>query len=111
MAIGAPTLTLVAPSFFRILAMIPSSCASTAIVALSVSTSNNKSPDANSAPSLTCHATTPPSSMVGDMAGIPKKEACFLNSVLWKAVHSKYAYQRQLIFTFISSSCLWSLPV
>ena len=50
--------------------MIPSSTASTSIVALSVSISAITSPEATVSPSRTCHFASFPSVMVGDRAGI-----------------------------------------
>lgn len=55
-----------------ILAMMPSSCASTSICALSVSTSSSASPATNSSPSLTFHDAMFPSVIVGDSAGMVK---------------------------------------
>lgn len=48
--------------------MMPSSCASTSIAALSVSTERRTSPAANESPSFTFHSEMLPSVMVGDCA-------------------------------------------
>src|SRR5688572_6774161 len=69
-AIGVLTLTFSVPAGTRILATLPSSTASTSIVALSVSISAMTSPAFTSWPSLTSHLVSVPSSMVGDSAGI-----------------------------------------
>ena len=53
-----------------IFASTPSSCASTSIVALSVSISTSTSPAANVSPSLSFQLAMPPSVIVGDIAGI-----------------------------------------
>lgn len=50
--------------------MTPSSCASTSMVALSVSISRMMSPAAKVSPSFIFQVEIPPSVMVGDMAGI-----------------------------------------
>lgn len=50
----------------RILPMMPSSCASTSIEALSVSMVRRTAPASNASPSLTFHSLMPPSVMVGD---------------------------------------------
>src|SRR5690606_20374023 len=52
------------------LPMVPSSTASTSMVALSVSISAMTSPEETLSPSLTCHLARVPSSMVGDSAGM-----------------------------------------
>lgn len=48
--------------------MMPSSCASTSIEALSVSMVRRTAPASNASPSLTFHSEMPPSVMVGDCA-------------------------------------------
>jgi len=55
-----------------IFASTPSSCASTSIDALSVSTCSSTSPAANLSPSLTCQRERPPDSIVGLIAGMRK---------------------------------------
>src|SRR5204862_1576564 len=50
--------------------ILPSSTASTSMVALSVSISQITWPDLTSSPTLTCHLASLPSVMVGDSAGI-----------------------------------------
>lgn len=50
----------------RILPMTPSSCASTSIDALSVSSESRRSPAAKASPSLTFHSEMVPSVIVGD---------------------------------------------
>jgi hypothetical protein len=62
--------TSAVPSATTIRATVPSSTASTSIVALSVSISAITSPDATLSPSLTCHLARLPFSMVGDRAGM-----------------------------------------
>ena len=69
-AIGVLTFTPSVPAGMRILASLPSSTASTSMVALSVSISAMTSPALISWPSLTSHLASVPSSMVGDRAGI-----------------------------------------
>src|SRR5690606_28918105 len=54
----------------RIRPSVPSSTASTSIVALSVSISAMTSPAETRSPSLTCHVAIFPSVMVGERAGI-----------------------------------------
>ncbi|KAH3662259.1 hypothetical protein OGAPHI_005507 [Ogataea philodendri] len=88
-AIGVPTLISLSPSCLSSFATIPSSWASTSMVALSVSTSSSTSPELNLSPSFTFHETMPPSSMVGDMAGIPNGVAFSLSAVVWKAAESE----------------------
>src|SRR5680860_117060 len=58
------------PSGTRILPSVPSSIASTSMVALSVSISAITSPARTASPSWTCHLASVPSSMVGDSAGM-----------------------------------------
>src|SRR4051812_34317910 len=58
------------PSGTRIFAMVPSSTASTSIVALSVSISAMMSPDLTLSPSFLSHLATLPSVIVGERAGI-----------------------------------------
>src|SRR3569623_3175351 len=69
-AITELTFTLSVPSGTMILPILPSSTASTSIVALSVSISAMTSPEETVAPSLTCHLASFPSSMVGESAGM-----------------------------------------
>ena len=69
-AMTAPTFTPSVPSGTRIFAIVPSSTASNSIVALSVSISARRSPEATLSPSLTSHLASVPSSIVGDSAGI-----------------------------------------
>src|SRR5690554_5495023 len=69
-AITALTFTLSVPSATRILPILPSSTASTSIVALSVSISAITSPEETVSPSLTCHLASLPSSIVGESAGM-----------------------------------------
>ena len=71
-AIRVPTWTFLLPSGAKILAMIPSSCASTSMVALSVSISRSTSPVEKESPSFTFQDAMLPSVIVGDMAGIVK---------------------------------------
>lgn len=71
-AIRVPTLTFLLPSGAKILAMIPSSCASTSMVALSVSISRSTSPVEKESPSFTFQDEMLPSVIVGDIAGIVK---------------------------------------
>ncbi len=66
----ALTFTPSAPSSTRIWPILPSSTASTSIVALSVSISQITWPDLTASPTLTCHLASLPSVMVGDSAGI-----------------------------------------
>src|SRR4051794_24216721 len=68
--IGVLTATPSVPSGTRICATVPSSTASTSIVALSVSISQSTSPDFTASPTLTCHLASLPSVMVGERAGI-----------------------------------------
>jgi hypothetical protein len=68
--IGVFTATPSVPSSTRIFATVPSSTASTSIVALSVSISQITCPDFTASPTLTCHLASLPSVMVGDRAGI-----------------------------------------
>ena len=70
MAITAFTFTCWVPAGTRIWQILPSSMASTSIVALSVSISAITSPERTSSPSATSHFASVPSSMVGDKAGI-----------------------------------------
>ena len=69
-AIGVLTATSAVPSGIRILPSVPSSVASTSIVALSVSISAMTSPDLIASPSFFSHFERLPFSMVGDSAGI-----------------------------------------
>src|SRR6185437_11398572 len=64
------TFTLSVPSGTTILPILPSSTASTSIVALSVSISAMTSPEETLSPSLTCHLASLPSSIVGESAGM-----------------------------------------
>ncbi len=66
----ALTLTACAPSGTTTLPRVPSSTASTSMVALSVSISASTSPDLTLSPSFLCHFARLPSVMVGDRAGI-----------------------------------------
>jgi hypothetical protein len=70
MQIGVFTATPSAPSSTRICATVPSSTASTSMVALSVSISQITWPDFTTSPTFTCHLASLPSVMVGDRAGI-----------------------------------------
>src|SRR5882762_3849533 len=70
MQIGVFTATPSVPSSTRICATVPSSTASTSIVALSVSISQSTCPDFTTSPTFTCHLASLPSVMVGDRAGI-----------------------------------------
>src|ERR1700691_2041213 len=70
MAIGVLTATSAVPSGTRILPSVPSSTASTSIVALSVSISAITSPDLTVSPSFLSHLERLPFSIVGDNAGI-----------------------------------------
>src|SRR5690606_14408842 len=69
-AIGVLTFTPCAPASTRILPSVPSSTASTSMVALSVSISAITSPADTLSPSFFSHFARLPSSMVGDSAGI-----------------------------------------
>ena len=69
-AIGVLTLTPSVPSEISSFDTLPSSTASTSMVALSVSISAMMSPGLMVWPSLTSHLASLPSSMVGDSAGI-----------------------------------------
>src|SRR5690606_38747563 len=69
-AIGVLTFTPCVPSSTRILPRVPSSTASTSMVALSVSISAITSPGATLSPSFLSHLVRLPSSMVGERAGI-----------------------------------------
>ena len=69
-AIGWLTGTSAVPSATRISPTVPSSTASTSIVALSVSISATTSPDDTLSPGLTCHLARLPFSIVGESAGI-----------------------------------------
>src|SRR3569833_2300934 len=69
-AITALTFTLSVPSGTTILPILPSSTASTSMVALSVSISAITSPEETLSPSLTCHLASLPSSIVGESAGM-----------------------------------------
>ena len=69
-AIGVLTLTPSVPSAISSFDTLPSSTASTSMVALSVSISAMMSPGLMVWPSLTSHLASLPSSMVGDSAGI-----------------------------------------
>src|SRR5580692_4121926 len=70
MAIGVLTATSLVPSGTRILPSVPSSTASTSMVALSVSISAMTSPDLTVSPSFLSHLERLPFSMVGDSAGM-----------------------------------------
>ena len=70
MAIGVLTATSLVPSGTRILPSVPSSTASTSMVALSVSISAITSPDLTVSPSFFSHLARLPFSMVGESAGI-----------------------------------------
>ena len=67
---GVLTATSLVPSGTRILPSVPSSTASTSMVALSVSISAMTSPDLTASPSFLCHLARLPFSMVGESAGI-----------------------------------------
>src|SRR5262245_38228909 len=69
-AIGVLTLTPSVPSGTRICDSLPSSTASTSMVALSVSISAMTSPEWTSSPTFLSHLASLPSSIVGDSAGI-----------------------------------------
>ena len=69
-AIGVLTLTPSVPAGIRILPSVPSSTASTSMVALSVSISAMTSPEATLSPSFFSHLARLPSSIVGERAGI-----------------------------------------
>ena len=69
-AIGVLTATSAVPSGTRILPSVPSSTASTSMVALSVSISAITSPDLTVSPSFFSHLARLPFSIVGDSAGI-----------------------------------------
>ncbi len=69
-AIGVLTATSLVPSGTRILPSVPSSAASTSMVALSVSISAMTSPDLTGSPSFLSHLARLPFSIVGDSAGI-----------------------------------------
>src|SRR4029079_4359229 len=70
MAMTALTFTPSVSSATTIRPTLPSSTASTSMVALSVSISQITWPDLTVSPSLTCHLASLPSVMVGDSAGI-----------------------------------------
>src|SRR5215207_11483963 len=70
MAIGVLTATSAVPSGTRIFPSVPSSTASTSMVALSVSISAMTSPGEIFSPSFFTHLARLPFSMVGDNAGI-----------------------------------------
>ena len=70
MAIGVLTATPSVPAGTRILPRVPSSTASTSIVALSVSISAITSPERTASPSLFSHLARFPSVIVGERAGI-----------------------------------------
>ena len=70
MAIGVLTATSAVPSGTRILPSVPSSAASTSMVALSVSISAMMSPALTASPSFLTHLARLPFSIVGDSAGI-----------------------------------------
>ncbi len=69
-AIGVLTATFSVPSGTRIRASVPSSTASTSIVALSVSISAMTSPERTASPSFLSHLASVPCSIVGDSAGM-----------------------------------------
>ena len=69
-AIGVLTATSAVPSGIRILPSVPSSTASTSMVALSVSISAITSPDLTASPSFLSHLARLPFSIVGERAGI-----------------------------------------
>ena len=69
-AITELTLTPSVPAGTTIFAIVPSSTASTSMVALSVSISAITSPEETVSPSLTSHLARLPSSIVGDSAGM-----------------------------------------
>ena len=69
-AMTVPTATPSVPSAILILAIVPSSRASTSITALSVSISAMTSPERISSPSLTSHLANLPSVIVGESAGM-----------------------------------------
>jgi hypothetical protein len=70
MAIGVLTATSAVPSGTKILPSVPSSIASTSIVALSVSISAMTSPVFTGSPSFFSHLARLPFSMVGERAGM-----------------------------------------
>src|SRR5215475_4272828 len=70
MAIGVLTATSLVPSGTKIRPRVPSSTASTSMVALSVSISAMTSPDLTVSPSFLCHLARLPFSIVGESAGI-----------------------------------------
>ena len=70
MAIGVLTATPSVPAGTRILPKVPSSTASTSIVALSVSISAITSPERTASPSCFTQRARLPSVIVGDRAGI-----------------------------------------
>ena len=69
-AIGVLTATSSVPAATSSFPTMPSSTASTSIVALSVSISARMVPDFTTSPSFTSHLASLPSSMVGESAGI-----------------------------------------
>src|SRR6202034_801841 len=86
MAIGVLTATSLVPSGTRILPSVPSSTASTSMVALSVSISAITSPDLTLSPSFLSHLARLPFSMVGERAGI--------NTSVGMAAHIKLDWRR-----------------
>ena len=70
MAMGAPTGTFSVPSATRMRPSVPSSTASTSIVALSVSISAMTSPGATGSPSFLSQRAKVPDSIVGESAGM-----------------------------------------
>ena len=67
---GVLTATSLVPSGTRIFPSVPSSTASTSMVALSVSISAMTSPDLTASPSFFSHLARLPFSIVGESAGI-----------------------------------------
>ncbi len=82
MAIGVFTATSAVPSGTRILPSVPSSVASTSMVALSVSISAMMSPDLTVSPSFFSHLARLPFSIVGDSAGMRMSIGMGLNCFL-----------------------------
>ena len=84
MAMGVLTFTPSVPAGIRILPSVPSSTASTSIVALSVSISSRTSPAEKASPGFFFQAAIPPSVMVGDMAGMLNLENSSARRDEWK---------------------------
>ena len=106
LTIGVFTFILLVPSSTSSLLILQSKADSNSIIALSVSISAIKSPALIISPSLTNHFAIPPSSMVGDNAGISISLLFIFIKPFNTNYPSKYLYINQLnqVLNFLMQS-------